>query len=171
MTTLDLLQNDLGTTLWAQFLEVWRRGWQRGALILLGRSVERQGSAQIAVLFRQHGPGVYRRALRLLGNAADAEEATQEIFIRAFKGQEAFEQRSQLTTWLYQITTNYCLNQLRDRSRRAELKAQHLEAPAASEAKEGADVGSTRSEEAGPARSDDIATVRRLLMDADPQQA
>jgi RNA polymerase sigma-70 factor (ECF subfamily) len=118
--------------------------------------VAQAGSPQIAQLFQQHGPAVFRRALRLLGNRADAEEATQEIFIRALRGEEAFQQRSQLTTWLYQITTNYCLNLLRDRGRRSELSAQHLEAPGG---------------EVAPARSDDVALVRRLLATADPQQA
>ena len=46
-------------------------------------ALSRSDSQQIAQLFDQHGPRVYRRALRLLGNPADAEEATQEIFIRA----------------------------------------------------------------------------------------
>jgi RNA polymerase sigma-70 factor (ECF subfamily) len=102
---------------------------------------------------------VYRRALRLLGNPADAEEATQEIFIRAFKGAEGFRQQSQLTTWLYQIATHYCLNLIRDRSRRAELYAEHM--PAASDAEE-------RTEAVRP---DDLVLLRRLLADADERQA
>jgi RNA polymerase sigma-70 factor (ECF subfamily) len=108
-------------------------------------------------LFKQHGPLVYRRALRLLGNAADAEEATQDIFIRAMKGADGFEQRSQTTTWLYQITTNHYLNVLRDRSRRAALRAEHLPSGEAASAE--------------PARAEDIALVRRVLASADPQEA
>jgi hypothetical protein len=68
-------------------------------------------------LFEQHGPRVYRRALRILGNAADAEEALQEVFIRVMRGAEGFESRSEITTWLYRITTNYCLNMVRSERR------------------------------------------------------
>jgi len=123
-----------------------------------GIRVSRADSQQIASLFQQHGPRVYRRALRLLGNPADAEEATQEIFIRVLSSIGGFQQRSQLTTWLYQVTTNYCLNLIRDRSRRTELHEAHV-APMAGDA------------ELGSARSDDLVLLRKLLAGADEQQA
>ncbi len=122
-------------------------------------TLDRADSKQIATLFDRHGPGVYRRALRLLGNPADAEEATQEIFIRALRGAGSFRQQSQLTTWLYQITTHYCLNLIRDRSRRAELYAEHM-APMGE--------GASGSE---PVRADDLVLLRRLLATADERQA
>jgi RNA polymerase sigma-70 factor (ECF subfamily) len=120
--------------------------------------VSRADSQQISSLFQQHGPRVYRRALRLLGNPADAEEATQEIFIRVLSSIDGFQQRSQLTTWLYQVTTNYCLNLIRDRSRRTELHEAHV-APMAGDA------------EVGTARPDDLVLLRKLLAGADEQQA
>jgi RNA polymerase sigma-70 factor (ECF subfamily) len=124
-----------------------------------GVQVNRIDSQLIAQLYERHGPAVYRRAVRLLGNPADAEEATQEVFIRVVRGAEGFQAQAQLTTWLYQITTNYCLNVLRDRKRRTQLHDEHV-APAA--ALEG---------DTAPARSDDLAIVRRLLADAPEQQA
>jgi RNA polymerase sigma-70 factor (ECF subfamily) len=81
-------------------------------------------------LFQQHGHLVYRRALRILGSRADAEEATQEVFIRVMRGLDRFQGRSQVTTWLYHVTTNYCLNLLRDRARRRELMEEHAAEPA-----------------------------------------
>lgn len=111
------------------------------------------------MLFHQHGPRVYRRALRLLGNPADAEEATQEIFIRAFRSAEGFRQQSQWTTWLYQITTHYCLNLIRDRSRRTALYEEHV-APT---------VDAT--DRTDPASPEDGLLLRRLLADADERQA
>jgi RNA polymerase sigma-70 factor (ECF subfamily) len=102
---------------------------------------------------------VYRRALRLLGNPADAEEATQEIFIRAFRSAEGFRQQSQLTTWLYQITTHYCLNLIRDRTRRTELYEEHV-------APQGDGL-----EKADPVRPDDMVLLRGLLSAADERQA
>ncbi len=80
---------------------------------------------ELGDLFAKHGPAVYRRAFRLLGNRADAEEATQEVFLRAFRSADSFAGQSQITTWLYRITTNYCLNQIRDHRRRKELLAEH----------------------------------------------
>lgn len=122
-------------------------------------ALSRADSQQISLLFNQHGPRVYRRALRLLGNPADAEEATQEIFIRAFRSAGSFRQQSQMTTWLYQIATNYCLNLIRDRSRRAALHDEHV-APLTDDA--------CRPE---PVRPDDVVLLRRLLADADERQA
>lgn len=121
--------------------------------------VSRSDSRHIAELFERHGPRVYRRALRLLGNPGDAEEATQEIFIRVFRGASGFREQSQLTTWLYQITTNYCLNLIRDRSRRAQLHEAHV-VPMAD--------ASSQSE---PSRPEDLVLLRRLLVTADERQA
>ncbi|WNG60761.1 RNA polymerase sigma factor [Archangium gephyra] len=122
-------------------------------------ALSRDDSQQISLLFNQHGPRVYRRALRLLGNPADAEEATQEIFIRAFRAAGSFRQQSQMTTWLYQITTNYCLNLIRDRSRRTELHEEHV-APIADSDSRAASVS-----------PDDLVLLRRLLSEADERQA
>lgn len=115
-------------------------------------------SRHLAQLFEQHGPRVYRRALRLLGHPGDAEEATQEIFIRVFRGASGFREQSQLTTWLYQITTHYCLNLIRDRSRRAALHEAHV-VPMADESR------------TSPTRPEDLVLLRRLLVKADERQA
>lgn len=121
--------------------------------------MSRADSRQISSLFEQHGPRVFRRALRLLGNPADAEEATQEIFIRALRAAQGFRHQSQMTTWLYQITTHYCLNHLRDRSRRATLHKEHVEPLA--------EVLATAS----TPPPDEQVFIRKLLASADERQA
>ena len=115
-----------------------------------------KAAPEVGALFDRYSPMVYRRAMRILGNHEDAEEATNEVFIRALKNSERFEDRSSVSTWLYSITTNYCLNKLRDRKRRQELWEQNVAPQAAT------------STSTNP---DKLMLVRRLIRDADPQQA
>ena len=79
------------------------------------------GQREIARLFNEHGPMVYGRARRLLGSHEDAEEATQEIFIRVMAGSEAPPPAGEVVPWLCRITTSFCLNKLRDGGRRRTL--------------------------------------------------
>ena len=60
-----------------------------------------------------HSPGVYRLALRLMENEAEAEDVMQETFLSAFKAIDSFEGRSGLGTWLYRITYNAAMMRLR----------------------------------------------------------
>jgi RNA polymerase sigma-70 factor (ECF subfamily) len=55
----------------------------------------------------------------MLGSPFEAEDAVQEAFIRAWRGQEGFEGRAALKSWLYKITTNVCHDMLGSRQRRA----------------------------------------------------
>jgi RNA polymerase sigma-70 factor, ECF subfamily len=56
---------------------------------------------------------------RMLGSAADADDAVQEALSRAWRAVDRFEGRSSIRTWLYRIATNVCLDVLRGRQRRA----------------------------------------------------
>ena len=55
----------------------------------------------------------------MLGSAVDADDATQETIIRAWKNADQFDGRAALLTWLYRIATNVCIAELSDRRRRA----------------------------------------------------
>jgi len=68
--------------------------------------------------FEQHRRAVTGHCYRMLGSYADAEDATQETFLRAWKGWERFDGRAAVETWLYRIATNVCLDELEKRGRR-----------------------------------------------------
>ncbi len=62
----------------------------------------------------------YRLALRTLGSAEDAEDVTQEAFLKAYRSLESFRLDSSFSVWLYRIVSNLCLDLLRRRQRRPE---------------------------------------------------
>ena len=62
-----------------------------------------------ARLVRNHSGLVYRVALRILGTE-DAQDASQEVWIRVWRNIERFRGESAFTTWLYKITVNTCLS-------------------------------------------------------------
>lgn len=68
-----------------------------------------------AECIEKHGPSIYRLALRLMQNEADAEDVVQETFLNAFKAIDKFEGRSKLGTWLYRIAHNVAMMRLRKR--------------------------------------------------------
>ena len=66
---------------------------------LLAR-IQAGDKAACAECIEQHSAGVYRLALRLMHNEAEAEDVVQETFVSAFKGIDRFAGRARLTTWL-----------------------------------------------------------------------
>ncbi len=64
--------------------------------------------------------GVLRLAYRMMGNAEDAQDVYQETFLKAYRYLHKFRFESSLSTWLYQIATNVCLDRLRQKQKRRE---------------------------------------------------
>jgi len=58
---------------------------------------------------------VYNIALKMLGNEADAMDASQEVFIKAFTSISGFRGESKFSVWLYRMTNNICIDMLRRR--------------------------------------------------------
>src|SRR5436309_6799973 len=69
----------------------------------------------LEALVRRHQPWIYNIAVRMLYHPQDAEDATQEILIKALTGLGSFEGRSSFRTWLYRIVVNHVLNTKRGR--------------------------------------------------------
>ncbi|HEU0032903.1 MAG TPA: sigma-70 family RNA polymerase sigma factor [Kofleriaceae bacterium] len=76
---------------------------------------------RLTALYRAYGPVIYARCRRLLGDGGAAEDATQETFMRVHRHLDKAESREALA-WIYRIATNYCLNEIRNRKRRPELR-------------------------------------------------
>lgn len=75
---------------------------------------------RVAVLYARFGPTIYARCRRLLKNPAGAEDATQEVFIKVMKHMASAPHEAAVLPWIHRITTNHCLNMLRDGRRQAE---------------------------------------------------
>jgi RNA polymerase sigma-70 factor (ECF subfamily) len=67
------------------------------------------------VLFRRYVNRVYRQAIALVGNDADAEEIVQEVFLTIYQKAKSFRGDSAFSTWLYRLTMNVSLTRLRRR--------------------------------------------------------
>src|SRR5438132_6650352 len=82
------------------------------ALVARARSGERQA---LEALVGRHQAWIYNIAVRMLYHPPDAEDATQEILVKALTGLASFEGRSSFRTWLYRIVVNHVLNIKRGR--------------------------------------------------------
>jgi RNA polymerase sigma-70 factor (ECF subfamily) len=71
-------------------------------------------------IYQRYGSVVYRRARRLLGDEQAAKDACHEVFLRLFRSLPDLNRASPLT-WLYKVTTNHCLNVIRDEERHRKL--------------------------------------------------
>jgi len=64
---------------------------------------------------------LWRAAFRILGDSAAAEDAVQDAFVRAWKALDRFDERAELSTWLYKIAINAAIDVRRERKRRETL--------------------------------------------------
>jgi RNA polymerase sigma-70 factor (ECF subfamily) len=68
-----------------------------------------------ARLVERYTGAVFNLCYRMLGQRQDAEDATQEIFLRAYARLDAFDRSRRFSTWLLSIGSNYCIDRLRRR--------------------------------------------------------
>lgn len=81
---------------------------------LIARAKAGDGEA-FADIFRHYRPRIHAYCYQLLGNAADADDLTQETFLRAFRAIVNTAEHLALGAWLYRIATNACTDLLRRR--------------------------------------------------------
>lgn len=80
-----------------------------------------------AALIKQHQKMVHAVAFRMTGSLADAEDLTQETFLRAYRQLDSFRAESKFSTWLCQIAVNLGLNWRTRESRRGDVHAKWAE--------------------------------------------
>jgi RNA polymerase sigma-70 factor, ECF subfamily len=83
------------------------------------RKAQKGDERAFAIILRTYETPVYNYVLRLTnGDRALAEDLTQEVFLRVFQGLPRFSLRCKFTTWLFQVTKNRVLDELRAKERR-----------------------------------------------------
>jgi len=79
--------------------------------------------AESGVELGEHYPRIYRYVLSLVRDRAEAEDLTQETFLRAHRQHESLRDPVAAVPWLYSIATRVCLDRLRQRARRAQRES------------------------------------------------
>lgn len=98
-------------------------GEKARARVTVDKSVNQQGSRvapddeALLKLYEQFRRPIHSYTYRLLGNREDADDVTQEVFVRACLSWEGLYERERLSAWLYRIATNLCVDALRRRKR------------------------------------------------------
>jgi RNA polymerase sigma-70 factor, ECF subfamily len=82
------------------------------------RKAQRGDERAFCIIVRAYQIPVYNYVLRMVGDRSLAEDLTQEVFLRVFQGLPRFSLRSKFTTWLFQVTKNRVLDELRASERR-----------------------------------------------------
>ncbi|MEZ5230940.1 MAG: sigma-70 family RNA polymerase sigma factor, partial [Acidimicrobiales bacterium] len=80
---------------------------------------ERPVRDELEAVFETHRRELHVHCYRMTGSLADAEDLTQDVFVRAWRNVDRFDRRASLRTWLYRIATNACIDFLRSHQRRA----------------------------------------------------
>ncbi|HEY2242548.1 MAG TPA: sigma-70 family RNA polymerase sigma factor [Streptosporangiaceae bacterium] len=94
---------------------------------LVARARDGDTRAFEALVRRYQGP-IYRLAVRMLNDAAEAEDVTQEVFVTAWRRLPGIQDDKAVRAWLYRIATNRCLNILRARKPTAPLQEEMIPA-------------------------------------------
>src|SRR5215467_3218226 len=82
------------------------------------RKAQRGDERAFSIIVRAYQIPVYNYVLRMVGDRSLAEDLTQEVFLRVFQGLPRFSHGSKFTTWLFQVTKNRVLDELRAVERR-----------------------------------------------------
>jgi RNA polymerase sigma-70 factor (ECF subfamily) len=137
---------------WSDWLSEGRPA-EAGDQVLILQS--QQGDpAAFEALIRQHQRMIYSLTYRMTGSPADAEDLTQETFLRAWRQIGSYRSAAKFSTWLYRIAINACLTWRQRETLRAQVQtgwAETYDAP-------------RPSEETAPSRNDTARNVHAALL-------
>ena len=103
-------------------------------------------TAAFTTLVDRHAAACTRFATRMLGNREDAEDATQETFLRAYRSLARYEERQAFRTWLFQILINRCRTAAVRRQRRHRMFLVDDDAVASASVRPAAEASDLRAE-------------------------
>ncbi len=92
--------------------------WLSDPQVHLMLRVQKGDHEAFAELVEQLRPRVFGYFVHLVRNRAEAEDLTQEVFLRLFRSRERYKPKARLSTWVFHITQNVARNALRSRRRR-----------------------------------------------------
>lgn len=120
----------------------------------------RTGNAQaFGTIVERYQKRIFRLAYHLVRNGAEAEDVTQETFVRAYQALDRFDGRSEPFTWLYRIAVNLSLNTIRARKTRRDA------VPADDPRVEGLLLENRSSQGSDPARIAQEKQIAKVLCD------
>jgi len=95
---------------------------------LVQQIVAKKDSTLFGVLYDRHAKTVYNKCFGFAKSQKEAEDLTQDVFLKLFIKLGSFEGRAKFSTWLYSFTYNFCVNYVtRDKGRKISDKANILE--------------------------------------------
>ena len=115
-------------------------------------------------LVTTHQPAIYRLALRMTGNPEDAADMTQEAFLRAWRGLGSFQADSSLSTWLFRLTSNVCIDFLRAARRHLVVPISGLDADGEEYTLDAPELLAREEREELRAAMDLLAPEQRLIL-------
>lgn len=133
----------------------------------LMQAFQRGDEAAFETLVDRHRERVFRLARRYLRDETAADDLTQETFLRVYRSKHTWRPEAKFSTWLYRVTANACLNELRARRARKGVESTAPSGPGGDPLPEGADPRATDPGDA--VLKGELATVVRAAVDALPE--
>jgi len=92
--------------------------WRKDPDVVRMLRVQRDDAAAFAELVERYRVRVFGHFLRRLADRQDAEDLTQEVFLRLYRHRKRYQPRARFSTWLFHITHNLACNAIRSRQKR-----------------------------------------------------
>jgi RNA polymerase sigma-70 factor (ECF subfamily) len=107
-----------------------RRQYLSDPEVALMMQVQGGDDGAFAELVQRYRPRVFGSFVKRLGDRQEAEDLTQEVFLRLYRSRHRYQPRARFATWLFHVSQNVARNALRSRRRRPALRLEALAPPA-----------------------------------------